>query len=80
MLSRYDTKGKFSPDQIADKIEDFEELVSGRLTNAPTGRFLIAASVFGALVMPCGLIAAGAISLPFLVNAVKMQNPTKFGT
>lgn len=71
MLSRYDTEGKFSPDQIADKIEDFEELISGRLTNAPTGRFLIAASVFGALVMPCGLIAAGAISLPFLVNAVK---------
>jgi hypothetical protein len=71
MLSRYDTEGKFSPDQIADKIEDFEELVAGRLTNAPTGRFLIAASIFGALVMPCGLIAAGAIALPFLVNAVK---------
>lgn len=71
MLSRYDTEGKFSPDQIADKIEDFEELVSGRLTNAPTGRFLIAAGIFGALVMPCGLIASGAIALPFLVNAVK---------
>lgn len=72
MLSRYgESEGKFSPDQIADKIEDFEERVSGKLTNAPTGRFLIAAGIFGALVIPCGLPAAGAISLPFLVNAVK---------
>jgi hypothetical protein len=72
MLSRYDdAEGKFSPDQIEDKIEDFEDQVSGKLTNAPTGRFLIAAGIFGALVIPCGLPAAGAISLPFLVNAVK---------
>ena len=72
MLSRYDeSEGKFNPDQIADKIEDFEEQVSGKLTNAPTGRFLIAAGIFCALVIPCGLPAAGAISLPFLVNAVK---------
>lgn len=72
MLSRYDeSEGKFSPDQIADKIEDFEEQVSGKLTNAPTGRFLIAAGIFGALVIPCGLPASCAIALPFLVNAVK---------
>ncbi|BAU13769.1 unknown protein [Leptolyngbya sp. NIES-3755] len=72
MLSRYDdAERKFSPDQIEDKIEDFEEQVSGKLTNAPTGRFLIAAGIFGALVIPCGLPAAGAIALPFLVNAVK---------
>ncbi|MBD1842132.1 hypothetical protein H6F89_01635 [Cyanobacteria bacterium FACHB-63] len=72
MLSRYDdAEGKFSPEQIEDKIEDFEEKVSGKLTNAPTGRFLIAAGIFGALVIPCGLPAAGAISLPFLVNAAK---------
>lgn len=72
MLSRYDeTEGKFNPDQIADKIEDFEEQVSSKLTNAPTGRFLIAAGIFGALVIPCGLPASCAIALPFLVNAVK---------
>lgn len=72
MLSRYDdAEGKFSADQIQDKIEDFEEQVSGKLTNAPTGRFLIAAGIFGALVIPCGLPAAGAIALPFLVNAIK---------
>lgn len=72
MLSRYDdAEGKFSADQIQDKIEDFEEQISGKLTNAPTGRFLIAAGIFGALVIPCGLPAAGAIALPFLVNAVK---------
>jgi len=72
MLSRYDeSEGKFNPDQIADKIEDFEEKVSGKLTNAPTGRFLIAAGIFGALVIPCGLPASCAIALPFLVNAIK---------
>jgi len=72
MLSRYgDSEGKFSPEQIEDKIEDFEEQVSSKLTNAPTTRFLIAAGIFGALVIPCGLPAAGAIALPFIINAVK---------
>ena len=60
MLSRYDEESdKFSPEQVHDQIEDFEEQVSGKLTNAPTGRFLIAAGIFGALVIPCGLPAAG---------------------
>ena len=72
MLSRYDEEsGKFSLEQVHDQIEEFEEQVSGKLTNTPTGRFLIAAGIFGALVIPCGLPAAGAISLPFLINAVK---------
>lgn len=71
MLSRYAVESQFSPQQIQDKIDDFEERVSGKLTNAPTGRFLIAVGVFGSLVIPCGLPAAIVIALPFLVNATK---------
>lgn len=72
MLSRYgESEGRFSDEEIADKIDDFEELVASRCSNAPTGRFLIAAGIFGALVIPCGLPAAGAIALPVLVNAVR---------
>lgn len=72
MLSRYgEIEGRFSDDEIADKIEDFEELAASRCSNAPTGRFLLAAGIFGALVIPCGLPAAGAIALPVLVNAIR---------
>ena len=72
MLSRYgETEGRFSAEEIEDKIDDFEELAASRVSNAPTGRFLLAVGIFGALVIPCGLPAAGAISLPILVNAIK---------
>lgn len=72
MLSRYgDTEGRFSAEDIEDKIDDFEELAAARCSNAPTGRFLLAVSIFGALVIPCGLPAAGAIALPVLINAIK---------
>ncbi|MBW4422030.1 MAG: hypothetical protein KME13_22920 [Myxacorys californica WJT36-NPBG1] len=72
MLSRYgETEGRFSPQEIEDKIDDFEERAASRVNNAPTGRFLLAVGIFGALVMPCGLPAAGAIALPVLVNAIK---------
>ncbi|GAQ00121.1 hypothetical protein [Leptolyngbya sp. NIES-2104] len=72
MLSRYgETEGRFSADEIEDKIDDFEELAASRVNNAPTGRFLLAVGIFGALVIPCGLPAAGAIALPILVNAIK---------
>ncbi|MCU0552109.1 MAG: hypothetical protein MUC48_22465 [Leptolyngbya sp. Prado105] len=72
MLSRYgETVGRFSADEIEDKIDDFEELAASRVNNAPTGRFLLAVGVFGALVIPCGLPAAGAIALPILINAIK---------
>ena len=72
MMSRYgETEGRFSPDVVEDKIDDFEELAAARVNNAPTGRFLLAVGIFGALVIPCGLPAAGAIALPVLINAVK---------
>lgn len=72
MLSRYgETEGRFSTDEIEDKIDDFEELAASRVNNAPTGRFLLAVGVFGALAIPCGLPAAGAIALPIFINAIK---------
>lgn len=72
MLSRYgEIEGKFSQEEIEDKIDDFEELAASRCSNAPTGRFLLAVGIFGAFIIPCGLPAAGAIALPVLINAIK---------